>query len=223
MAAQKTFYTIYLIPLLAAAACYLAWSLFVPTSATMFQGPQPARQVEASSIAPPSGEVQDKSATGLLDHHGFSFNFKKLEGKAVVLNFIFTRCPSICPKQTEALARVYDQLTDADRAQVHFVSVTIDPEHDSPARLRKFAQEQEVDFEHWSFVSGPMADIKAINRDFSSQELPEGAQALDHRTEVRLIGAQGRLLQTYRGSPLDEARLAREIHAALELTRTSKR
>jgi hypothetical protein len=51
----------------------------------------------------------------------------------------------------------------------------------------------------------------------SAQTLPEGAGALDQRTEVRLIDAEGRLMQTYAGNPLDERRLAREIQTVVEL------
>lgn len=135
----------------------------------------------------------------------------RLRGKTVVLNFIFTHCTSVCPTQTQALRRVLEALPEAVRARVHFVSVSIDPEHDSPAALSAFAHKQRVPLSHWTFVTGSRAAIEALSTEYSAKSLPEGAAPLDHRTEVRLIDAKGKLLQTYTGSPLDEARLNREI------------
>lgn len=153
----------------------------------------------------------------MLDQRGEPFAMAQLRGKSVVLNFMFTHCPGICPLQTQALLRVRARLPEAVRERVHFVSVTVDPEHDSPGVLAAFAAKQGVSGEDWTFVTGPGPRLAALGDDYSVRALPAGAGPLDHRTEVRLINARGELMQTYTGNPLDEPRLAREIQTVDEL------
>ena len=150
-------------------------------------------------------------AVRLLDQNAQPFALDGLRGQTVVLNFIFTHCPSVCPTQTRALTRVQAQLPTQVRERVQFVSVSIDPERDTPAVMADFSRKLGVDLSHWSFVTGTQAAIAELNQAYSAQALPEGASAFDHRSEVRLIGPSGKLLMTYVGRPLDEPRLAREI------------
>jgi protein SCO1/2 len=156
-------------------------------------------------------------SAGLLNHRGEPFAMDQLRGKSVVLNFIFTHCPGICPLQTQALRRVRAQLPEPVRERVHFVSVSVDPERDTPTALAAFAAKHGVDQEDWTFVTGPAQELSALGESYSAQVLPAGAGPLDHRTEVRLINAEGRPMQTYTGNPLDEPRLAREIQTVDEL------
>lgn len=174
--------------------------------------------VGATSIARPVRPSQHPRETPtpdgpLLSHDGRSFAIERLIGKTVVLNFVFTSCPKVCPLQTQALRRVRRALPDRIRQRVHFVSISIDPERDTPEILAAFAARQGVDLAHWTFVTGSRTALAALARNYSAQALPEGAAPLDHRTEVRLIAADGKLVQTYTGAPLDEPRLVREIAA----------
>lgn len=159
--------------------------------------------------------VQSHAQTGgLVDQDGHSFRLEELRGQTIVLNFIFTHCPAACPMQTQALRRVAEGLPKAIRQRVRFVSVSIDPERDSPRVLKAFARKQGLSTgEHWSLVTGDRSEIEALTGLYSSQAQATGAGPLDHRTEVRLLNPQGKLLQTYRGAPLDIPRLIREIQA----------
>jgi protein SCO1 len=162
---------------------------------------------DALGLEPSASE----SGKTLVDHHSQPFSFDSLRGKTVLLNFVFTHCPTVCPTQTKALMRVMEMLPGDVRERTHVVSVSIDPERDTPEVLRDFATKLSVDLDHWTFVTGAKTAIANINRAYSAQALPEGALPLDHRTEVRLIDASGKLMQTYTGRPLDEPRLAREV------------
>jgi protein SCO1/2 len=159
----------------------------------------------------------------LLNQRGEPFAMEQLRGKSVVLNFIFTHCPGICPLQTQALRRVRAALPERVRERVQFVSVSVDPERDTPEALAAFAAQQGADEENWTFVTGPAPELSALGESYSAHALPAGAGPLDHRTEVRLIDAEGRLMQTYTGNPLDEPRLAREIQTVDELKRKPSR
>jgi len=154
---------------------------------------------------------------GLVNQRGEPFAMEQLRGKSVVLNFIFTHCPGICPLQTQALRRVAAALPEPVRERVHFVSVSVDPERDTPSELALFSTQQGVDPERWTFVTGRERELRALGDSYAAQALPTGAGPLDHRTEIWLINAEGQLMQTYAGNPLDEPRLAREIRTVDEL------
>jgi protein SCO1/2 len=104
-----------------------------------------------------------------------------LKGKVVVINFIYTSCPDICPVATARLTQVEDKLGDEMGRDVFFISMTVDPEHDTPERLHEYAKAFGTG-PGWFFVTGAPADIRAIN-----SRLGERSTSLsEHRNEVVL-------------------------------------
>ncbi len=82
------------------------------------------------------------------------------DGRPVVLNFIFTSCGAICPLMTQTMAS-FQHLLGPDSARVHMVSISIDPEEDTPARLRDYAREYHAGA-GWTFYTGtPEASVAA--------------------------------------------------------------
>jgi protein SCO1 len=82
------------------------------------------------------------------------------DGRPVVLNFIFTSCEAICPLMTQTFAEFQRKL-GPESAQVHLMSISIDPEQDTPARLRAYAQRFHAG-PGWTFYTGtPQASIAA--------------------------------------------------------------
>src|SRR5215467_9351184 len=104
-----------------------------------------------------------------------------LKGKIVVVNFIYTNCQNICPIATARLTQVEDKLGDQMGRDVFFISMTVDPEHDTPERLSEYAKAFGTG-PGWFFVTGAPADIRAIN-----YKLGERSTKLsEHRNEVVL-------------------------------------
>jgi cytochrome oxidase Cu insertion factor (SCO1/SenC/PrrC family) len=95
----------------------------------------------------------------LTDHteQPYSFDFDS-EG-VVVVSFIFTRCPDVCPVITQSLKSVDGLLTDREREDVTFVSITVDPEHDSPTRLAEYAELHGVD---WPHLTGTVEELEPV-------------------------------------------------------------
>ncbi len=87
------------------------------------------------------------------------------DGRPVVMSFIFTTCGSICPLISQTLAKLQDGL-GAGRDRVHIVSITIDPEEDTPARLAAYAKELHAGPE-WHHYTGTVAAINATQRAFN--------------------------------------------------------
>lgn len=89
-----------------------------------------------------------------------------LHGKIVVIDFFFTRCPSICPGLARSMKRLQDSFKKNDSI-VQFISISVDPEHDSVPQLRKFADRYGANHDTWWFVTGNKKDIY----DFAFNEL----------------------------------------------------
>ena len=86
------------------------------------------------------------------------------EDRPVALNFIFATCTTICPVMTSTFAQVRRELGAAGD-QVHFVSVTIDPEYDTPAVLARFAEKFGATA-GWDFLTGSAQDVNRVSRAF---------------------------------------------------------
>lgn len=87
------------------------------------------------------------------------------DDRPVLLNFVFTSCTTICPPMTQIFAAAQARLGER-RAQVRMVSVSIDPDHDTPARLREYAARFEAG-PQWRFVTGSAEAIDAVQRAFN--------------------------------------------------------
>lgn len=104
-----------------------------------------------------------------------------IRGKRVVVSFIYTSCPDICPLTTALLAQVQDELGSVAGRDVQFISITVDPEHDTPAKMKAFANAYHAG-PGWYFLTGKPQDVRAITR-----ALGDRSQALyEHRNEIVL-------------------------------------
>lgn len=84
---------------------------------------------------------------------GKKVSFADLKGKIIVLDFFFTRCPTICPQLARAMKKLQNSFTHNDSI-VQFVSISVDPVHDSVPELRKWAEKYNVDPDSWWVLTG---------------------------------------------------------------------
>ena len=107
-------------------------------------------------------KVPDFNFTNQL---GQKVSWKDMEGKIVVADFFFTRCPVVCPKMTRNMKRLQDAVKknvrvgpkDADFVQ--FISFTVDPLHDSVPELKKFADHYQINPQNWWLLTGNKKEI----------------------------------------------------------------
>jgi len=85
-----------------------------------------------------------------------------LDGHVVMLNVIYTSCQGACPMLTQKLSEVSKQLGDQFGNNIRFVSVSNDPERDTPEALAKFAAKQNVNMAGWTFLTGPKDEVDGI-------------------------------------------------------------
>ena len=100
------------------------------------------------------------------DGQKLSFLKELDDGRPVFLNFIFSSCSAICPMLSHTFSQVQTQL-EKDKQKFHLVSVSIDPEHDSPATLTEYAKKFKAGA-NWDFYTGSQKDSIAIQKAFNA-------------------------------------------------------
>jgi cytochrome oxidase Cu insertion factor (SCO1/SenC/PrrC family) len=100
----------------------------------------------------------------VIDQNGNRLRFFSdvLKDRVVLINVIFTNCVAACPMVTQLLSVTRDELVPAVKDDVWFVSISTDPERDTPEALKAFAERQDVDESRWLFLTGAKADIDHI-------------------------------------------------------------
>jgi protein SCO1/2 len=88
------------------------------------------------------------------------------DGRPTVLNFIYTTCPGICPLMSQVFSRFQARL-GAEREKVHMVSISIDPEQDTPARLRQYAKQFKA-ASQWQHYTGTVGASIAAQKAFNA-------------------------------------------------------
>jgi protein SCO1/2 len=149
----------------------------------------------------PGDEMPDVK---LVNHDGRPFNTHRLKGRALVVNFIYTRCP--LPDQCPLLSANFAQLNAAFRrepslrAKAHLLSVTLDPEFDRPEVLRGYgATYAGGEFGDWDFATGDPAEVRRFAEFFGLVYKAEGGQ-VTHSLRTAVVAPDGRLHKIYRGN-----------------------
>jgi protein SCO1 len=128
----------------------------------------------------------------------------KYRGKAVLLTFIYTRCPlpDYCPLMTERFAEIEKSLK-ADSSlypRTHLLSITVDPDYDKPAVLRSYGLSSGLQaFDHWEFATGSREEVKRVASWFGLEYWPDKDQIV-HSLRTAIIGPDGKLVKIYHGN-----------------------
>jgi protein SCO1 len=134
---------------------------------------------------------------GLIDQHGNTVSLASLKGKPVLIDFIYTSCASICPVLTAKMVSVARQLGPALGASVTIVSITLDPEHDSPAQLASYAKSQGADARGWLFLTGKPAQVDQVLALFKLRRTRESDGSIMHSVSAFLLGPDGHQVRQY--------------------------
>ena len=134
----------------------------------------------------------------LVNQDGKSFRLGDFKGKAVLITFIYTRCPvpTFCPRLSSQFAKIQDDLakTPADFARTHLVTISFDPKYDTPPVLRKYGlaylDNDPAGFSHWDFASSNSGDLRKIADAFGLEYFEEDNQ-ISHSMVIVLISPEG--------------------------------
>ena len=147
----------------------------------------------------------------LVNQDNQRFDSTQLRGKVVVLNFIFTTCTDVCPLFTMHLAQLQRKLNARYADDLFFISVTTDPEVDSPDHLKGYAQRHKADFQNWAFVTGSEAQLKAVWNGFGVRVIKKGRGLVQHTSLTTLIDRQGVRRTNYLGEKWHIKDLERDL------------
>ena len=141
-----------------------------------------------------------------------------LRGKVVVLTFIYTTCADTCPLLTAKMASLQSRL-GADFAQrVFFVSITVDPERDTPAVLKSYGTAHGARFDGWAFMTGTPGEIREVAKRYGIFYKKMARGDVDHTFLTSVIDARGRLRVQYLGVRFDPTELLADVRSALAET-----
>ena len=156
----------------------------------LFWAPEmPERPLPKAAIAA-GGDFTLESASGPV-------SLKDYRGKLVLLYFGYTFCPDICPTSLAATAEGLKQLKPEEAARVAMIFISVDPERDTPARLKEY-----VEFFHPNLVgvTGKPADLAEIAKRYGvfyakqKVETAGGGYVVDHSSDTYVLGPDGQLL-----------------------------
>jgi protein SCO1/2 len=152
----------------------------------------------------------------LVDAQGRQITRETVAGRPLLLTFIFTRCPlpNYCPLITNNFREIQAALaTDAERgAGVQLLSISIDPEFDTPEVLAQYAARHTAENEQWRFAAGSPAETKRLTQAFSVAVQPEGG-SISHGLATALIDAHGIIRQIWRGNGWKPAEVVEALRA----------
>jgi len=126
---------------------------------------------------------------------------QSFRGKNFVVNFIFTRCqmPAMCPASTARMHRLQDLIDDAGLHDAHLVTVTFDPEYDTPGILREYARQRGFHFDNFDLLTGNPAAIKDLMKQFGILTRDENG-TINHTMATILVDEHGKVVYRKEGS-----------------------
>ncbi len=158
----------------------------------------------------------------LIDQDGEPFGSEQLLGSPYVVAFIFTRCRAVCPIMTMQMAMLQDQLDgQAALDDVKLVSVSVDPDYDTPEVLTAFAERYHADPARWRFLTGPdrSAVWPMVEEGFKLplEDTPENtAMPISHSSKLVLVDGAGMIRGYYSGTDGEgQAALMDALHAVV--------
>ena len=173
------------------------------------------------SLAPPGSartplgrEVPDFA---LINQDGKRIHLHQYHGKALLLTFIYTRCPlpDYCPLMSKNFAQIAEQVRRDPKlsASTHLLSISIDPEFDTPAVLRAYGRNYERNlhpFDLWEFATGTPEQVRKVAEFFGLRYWTDSGQIV-HSLVTALIGPDGKVVQVYRGNDWQPAQVASDL------------
>jgi cytochrome oxidase Cu insertion factor (SCO1/SenC/PrrC family) len=138
-------------------------------------------------------------AFSLLDSDGQTIDSAQLRGQPYIVSFFFTRCTTMCPPLMQAARALRDTLDAEGLQRVRLISISVDPQNDTPATLKEYARRADLDLSRWSLVTGPPQDVShLVNGAF---RLHAGEPTVDERGMIDiahsghfvLVDDQGRI------------------------------
>ena len=187
--------------------------IFVVLASLMLAQPhraEPAAQEQELPKIAPAPEF------ALISQDGAPVKLADYRGKVVAVTFIFTLCADTCPVLTPMMSFVQDQLGANFGEKIHFVSITVDPERDTPEVLKEYAQAFGANLSGWSFLTGTPDAIRDVTRRYGIFAAKTANGSIDHTFLTSIIDQRGILRVQYLGVRFDPEEFRRDLVSLLK-------
>lgn len=156
-----------------------------------------------------------------MNQSGKTIQLRQFQGRPLLLTFVYTRCPipDYCPRMSNNFREILQrlQVSPAAHEKAQLLTVSIDPEFDTPNVLRSygenFAGKLDPQFQHWQFATGSPEEIRKAADFFGMSYNTKDGQIV-HNLRTVLIGADGRIVKLYSGNRWTPDEVARDFAAA---------
>lgn len=162
----------------------------------------------------------------LTDERGLVFTEEGFRGHPTIVNFVFTRCDTICPVTSARMEQLQHKLSDRKAESIKLVSISVDPAYDTPARLAAYAERFHARSEKWRFLTGETEKVRSLvegpfmNSMMAEGLTPSGAPSISHNGYFALVDANLVIRGVYDSS--DIKKLDELMHHARYLARMSR-
>ena len=130
----------------------------------------------------------------LTDQAGRTRPWRELQGKPRLVSMFYTSCQYICPLIVDSGKAVSRQLTDAERARLGIVLISMDPARDTPAALAKVVRQRKLDTARWTLASPPADDVREVAGVLGIRYRALADGEFNHTSALVLLDARGRIL-----------------------------
>ncbi len=182
---------------------------------TVFAWPTdaPCHETRSEQRLPKIGPAPEFTLT---DQNGKRIALKDLRGKVLAIAFIFASCADTCPLLTARMAALQDRLGADFGPRVFFVSITVDPERDTPEVLKRYAEAHRANPAGWAFLTGTPAEIREVAKHYGIfyKKTPRGD--VDHTFLTSLVDQSGTLRVQYMGIRFDPDEMLRDLRSLSE-------
>jgi protein SCO1/2 len=144
---------------------------------------------------------------------------KDLRGKVLAITFIFASCVDTCPLLTAKMAGIQNRLGSDFGPRVFFVSITVDPERDTPAVLKRYADAHNANPVSWAFLTGTQAEIRAVAKRYGVYYKKTTRGDVDHTFLTSLADRNGTLRVQYMGVKFDPNEMLRDLQSLVTETK----
>jgi len=186
----------------------LAFTLMLLASLTLVA---PRAAPQGTSREAPLPKIAPAPDFALTSQDGAPVKLADFHGRVVAVTFIFTTCTATCPVLTPMMSFVQDRLGSDFAEKIAFVSITVDPEHDTPEVLKDYAQAFGANLAGWAFLTGAPAAIRDVTHRYGVFASRNVDGNVDHTFLTSIVDRRGILRVQYLGVRFDPEEFRRDL------------
>jgi protein SCO1 len=172
---------------------------------------QPRDAADRISEDPPLPKIAPAPEFTLTSQDGAQVSLADFRGKVVAVTFIYTFCTDTCPVLTPMMSFVQDRLGSDFGTKIAFVSITVDPERDTPEMLKEYAQAFGANLDGWAFLTGAPDTIREVTRRYGVFAAKTTDGDVDHSFLTSIVDPRGVLRVQYLGARFDPEEFRRDV------------